>query len=421
MVRGVMRGLIIAIISTGSLCLGGLASAIPPPEPTANISVDAGSVAFGNVVVHSSSGAVTLTVTNNGNVGLEIDIVVINGTDASEFIKSVDNCSSQTVLPASTCTVDVSFDPVVSLAKTAVLSIPSNDPETPVFDVSLSGIGEGSDITVLDAVGGSGDLTMDFGDLMVGLDLQRAVEITNDGNVDLNITNITPSGAPFSLVDTNGCSNITLAPSESCVVYITYVPDNNVTSSDSIIIWSDDPDAGETSVTVSLAGMGWPDTNSVPTAPVLENPGDGQTGVSLTVDFKWKESTDNDNDTLTYYLHYSDNQEFIGGTVDQVAFLGNKGIYFSYSGLGFLMMGLVFAAGEKRKRIIPLLIFMAILTGMLMVSCGYSEESSSSTPSDSITQQVSGLSASTTYYWKVVADDGKGGMAESSVRSFTTQ
>jgi hypothetical protein len=34
---------------------------------------------------------------------------------------------------------------------------------------------------------------------------------------------------------------------------------------------------------------------------------------------------------------------------------------------------------------------------------------------------VAGLTTGTTYYWKVAADDGKGGVTESAVRRFSTQ
>jgi hypothetical protein len=38
-----------------------------------------------------------------------------------------------------------------------------------------------------------------------------------------------------------------------------------------------------------------------------------------------------------------------------------------------------------------------------------------------VSRQVSGLQTSTTYYWKVIATDGNGGVAESDVMTFTTK
>jgi hypothetical protein len=38
-----------------------------------------------------------------------------------------------------------------------------------------------------------------------------------------------------------------------------------------------------------------------------------------------------------------------------------------------------------------------------------------------MTYQASGLSSVSTYYWKVVADDGKGGLATSLTWTFKTQ
>ncbi len=58
-----------------------------------------------------------------------------------------------------------------------------------------------------------------------------------------------------------------------------------------------------------------------------------------------------------------------------------------------------------------------MIAGMLLVSCGGGDNNGS----DEVSYTVSELSPGTTYHWKVVADDGNGGRAESEVRNFTTQ
>ncbi len=60
-------------------------------------------------------------------------------------------------------------------------------------------------------------------------------------------------------------------------------------------------------------------------------------------------------------------------------------------------------------------------TTMMLVSCGGDHNDNAPAPADQLSHSVSGLTPGTTYYWKVVADDGKGGATESAVWSFSTQ
>jgi hypothetical protein len=71
--------------------------------------------------------------------------------------------------------------------------------------------------------------------------------------------------------------------------------------------------------------------------------------------------------------------------------------------------------------------------GYLFASCGGSSGGGNGTPgtnpggtnpitltADETSATVTGLATGTTYFWKVVADDGKGGLASSETFSFKT-
>ena len=103
-----------------------------------DISISPISHNFGSVNIGSTS-TQTFTVTNIGNGDLGVGSLSITGTDASEFEIQSDNCSEQTIAPSGNCTVDVLFSPVSEGAKSATLSIPSNDPDTPILDAPLYG------------------------------------------------------------------------------------------------------------------------------------------------------------------------------------------------------------------------------------------------------------------------------------------
>jgi hypothetical protein len=163
--------------------------------------------------------------------------------------------------------------------------------------------------------------------------------------------------------------------------------------------------------------------NNPPSIPELVYPENGETGLETTITFRWKEATDPNGDTITYDFYYCDDENFTGCSPVEVTSLLNAAI--SYAGIGDYTTGLLlFGAGLiiyglKGKRGIALPAVM-IIAGMYLVSCG-GGGGSSTTTSKEIDHEVSGLSAGTTYYWKVVANDDIGAGVESETWSFTTQ
>jgi hypothetical protein len=85
----------------------------------------------------------TIMITNTGSESLSIDAIGIEGTDPSDFIidSGSDTCSNKTLLTLESCTLDIVFLPASGGIKSANLSIPSNDPNTPVWTVPLAGAG----------------------------------------------------------------------------------------------------------------------------------------------------------------------------------------------------------------------------------------------------------------------------------------
>ena len=106
-----------------------------------DISVSPASRDFGNVTEGDTSTARSFTLTNSGSADLVIGTISITGTDAAEFGIQNDLCSGQTIAPSGSCTIEAVFSPKTEGAKSASLSIPSNDPDTPTPDVPLSGVG----------------------------------------------------------------------------------------------------------------------------------------------------------------------------------------------------------------------------------------------------------------------------------------
>jgi len=118
-----------------------IAPSVPPPA-TPDISVAPTSHDFGDVTVGNSS-TVTVTISNTGNSDLEIGQISLGGTD---FVVSDDNCSDRTVAAGKNCTVTVTFNPQTEGAKSATISIASNDPDTSTATVALTGKGIAEDV-----------------------------------------------------------------------------------------------------------------------------------------------------------------------------------------------------------------------------------------------------------------------------------
>lgn len=161
--------------------------------------------------------------------------------------------------------------------------------------------------------------------------------------------------------------------------------------------------------------------NNPPTKPDLISPANGSSQAETSVTFKWKNSTDPDGDVVKHKLFYSTDPAFTGCVPIEVASAGTA--YYAglgSMGAGFLIMGFSFIGmASRRKRIALLLLGLLILSAGFLVSCGGGGGGSSTPPTVSeTTYTVTGLTNATTYYWKVSAEDGKGGATESDAWSF---
>jgi hypothetical protein len=273
-----------------------------------------------------------------------------------------------------------------------------------------------------------------FADTTVGASsAPQIVTIGNTGTAVLQVFNIQitgPNTSDFTL-DLNGGSSPcaiatpTIALNASCTVAVTFSPQSAGAKSASLEITSSDPNSGTLDVALSGTGLS---ADNPPTQPSLVSPTNGQTGLDTTVTFVWQKSTDPDQgDTVSYKLYYCEDQNFGAGCnppID-VASAAKKTIFYAGtfgSGAGLVFFGIALAGGATRRRKIMAILAMVIITGLVLVSCG-GGGGGGSTPARTnlVSQSVSGLNAASTYFWKVVADDGKGGTTESTTWSFSTK
>lgn len=96
-------------------------------------------VSFGVVAVNMLAPEVTFTITNTGNRPLRPGTVVINGPNRLDF--SLSPPSFAPVFPGGSATFAVSFIPGGTGSRRAVLTVTSDDPVIPSFDIPLIGTG----------------------------------------------------------------------------------------------------------------------------------------------------------------------------------------------------------------------------------------------------------------------------------------
>lgn len=124
----------IVVITVGQLSDG-------PYPPLAGVAP--GALNFGDTAVGSSGGQQTVTISNAapaGNGNLLIGSVTIEGMQPDAFRLGTNSCTSATLSPGASCTVDVSFHPTSVGSLSAILRISSNAASSP-DDVALSGTG----------------------------------------------------------------------------------------------------------------------------------------------------------------------------------------------------------------------------------------------------------------------------------------
>ncbi len=174
--------------------------------------------------------------------------------------------------------------------------------------------------------------------------------------------------------------------------------------------------------------------NHPPGMPEPVSPAQGDTVSAGEVVFSWKGSSDPDGDTVRYRLLYSRNASFMDGTTVNIETASREGASLWAAGAFPLSLGffaLLFCGGETRRTrgMIMILLTVATLVSVLGLNACSSSSSSKSASLESasvesasvVTHRVQGLTAGSVYYWKVIAEDGNGGVSESVRVGFQTE
>jgi len=108
------------------------------------VSLSTPTINFGSVATGSISPAQPVTVTNIGGVNLAISAIAVSGSNSGDFAQT--NSCAATLAPGTSCTINITFTPTTTGARSSGVTIADNAPGTPQT-IALSGTGTGFAVT----------------------------------------------------------------------------------------------------------------------------------------------------------------------------------------------------------------------------------------------------------------------------------
>jgi hypothetical protein len=172
-------------------------------QTQAQLSINPSSENFSSVAVGSNNPQ-TITLTNTGNDSLTISAFSASGAGFSMSGLSV----GQVIAAGGTATFIAKFTPTTGGTLTGSISISSNAPNSPA-SIALTGIGTQPLIAALPTSG-------NLGTVVVGSSNSQSIMLSNAGNATLTISQITVTGAGYTIT---GLSTATTIAAQSSVTF----------------------------------------------------------------------------------------------------------------------------------------------------------------------------------------------------------
>jgi hypothetical protein len=216
------------------------------------VSLTASSLSFSSAPVGSTSVAQTITLSNTGNMALNVSSIQVSGDFAQ-----TNNCPAS-LSPALTCAINVTFSPKATGTRSGTLTISDSVTGSPQI-VGLTGTG----VTLAPVVALS-STSLAFSAVPIGTSSAvQIITLTNSGNTALSITNIQTTG---NYSQTNNCPT-SLSAGSACAISVTFAPTATGARSGALTI-SDSGTGSPQSVGLSGAGSDFSLSSSTGSATV---------------------------------------------------------------------------------------------------------------------------------------------------------
>lgn len=204
------------------------------------ISVIPASVSFGSVSTGVTN-TQTLTIRNAGTATLTVSQASLSGTGYS----SSGLAMPLSVMAGGSFTFNVGFAPQSAGNFSGSITFISNTPNSPLV-IPLSGTGLAATLQL-----SASPASLSYGSLATGTSALQTVTLTNTGNSSVSISQVSESGAGFSV---NGIAlPLSLAAGQSTSFTVTFAPASAGSLSGSVTVASN---ATNSPLTIALAGTG---------------------------------------------------------------------------------------------------------------------------------------------------------------------
>jgi len=148
-----------------------------------NISVSPSSLISDSMCAGGSTDPKNLTVTNTGGTNLVIDSVSLTGADAYQYAVVSDGCSGKTLASSQTCPLSVAFSPKQEGGIKSSLKIISDDPDSNIAEVLLTGNAAPASNLPGDV---NGDCKVDLKDEILTLQVTTDIGVSVRTEADVN-------------------------------------------------------------------------------------------------------------------------------------------------------------------------------------------------------------------------------------------
>lgn len=232
-----IKNLLVVLLGLASFSCSDYELSKIPEEPVPDIQALPEALDYGSVLAGGDGVPAEIVITNTGTDTLHIgSIALLDGDVTFDVLTGYD----VSLEPAEQTTVTVEYSPITYQSNIDKVRILSNDPDEPFVDIEVSGTGDAPFIHV------SPDY-YDFSGVYVGCDDYVSVTVSNLGNIDLEITDITHFSslpADFEMYDYEpyyGMLPLIVPAGDSITIEILYTPSDAFTDSGYIEIHSNDP------------------------------------------------------------------------------------------------------------------------------------------------------------------------------------
>jgi hypothetical protein len=182
------------------------------------VSLSETAIAFPDEPVGTASTSQSVTLTNTGNATLNISSIAVTGTNSGDFSLAPASTCGATLGVQDMCTINVTFTPSASGARSAAVTITDDAPDSPE-SITLSGQG------LLEPTADLSNSSLTYSAAVVGsTSASQSVTLTNDGGLPLTITSIVTGGTNSGdFAATNTCVS-PIAPAAHCTINVTFTP-----------------------------------------------------------------------------------------------------------------------------------------------------------------------------------------------------